>query len=71
MEVFIIFTPCISCLMFQNLPQLSDEEERRVLEVICQLSDQVRKRRLEMYQYFKDYDRVRDLFFFDLCNTSS
>jgi len=43
----------------RNLPQLDDQREARIREVLEQLSDQVRKRRLMVYQYFKDYDRSK------------
>ncbi|CAD5122359.1 DgyrCDS10796 [Dimorphilus gyrociliatus] len=41
----------------RNLPQLSGEEERRVLHVLEEISEKVRQRRIMMFQYFRDFDR--------------
>jgi len=41
----------------RSLSQLSDEEEKRLLDVLCNLIEVVRKRRLMLYPYFKDFDR--------------
>ena len=38
---------------------MSDEDERRVVEVVKRLAEEVRKRRILVYPYFKDFDRVR------------
>lgn len=43
----------------QNLPTVTDEDERRVVEVVSRLAEEVRKRRILVYPYFKDFDRVR------------
>ena len=42
----------------QNLPTVTDEDERRVVEVVSRLAEEVRKRRILVYPYFKDFDRV-------------
>ena len=46
-------------VLTQNLPTVSDEDERRVVEVVKRLAEEVRKRRILVYPYFKDFDRVR------------
>ena len=38
----------------------SDEDERKVQEVLARLKAEVSRRRLLLYPYFKDFDRVRD-----------
>ena len=54
----VLFLNVFGVCLFQNLPQLTAEEESRVSGVLAKLAEQVQKRRLMMYQYFKDYDRV-------------
>lgn len=44
----------------RGLKTLTDEEERRVNQVLSEISEQVKRRRLMMYQYFKDYDRAKN-----------
>ncbi|KAK2184430.1 hypothetical protein NP493_266g02009 [Ridgeia piscesae] len=42
----------------RNLPIMTDEDERRVVEVVNRLAEEVRKRRILVYPYFKDFDRA-------------
>ena len=48
-------------VLVQNLPIMTDEDERRVVEVVNRLAEEVRKRRILVYPYFKDFDRVSTL----------
>ena len=38
----------------------SEEDEKKVQEVLARLKAEVSRRRLLLYPYFKDFDRVRD-----------
>ena len=38
----------------------SEEDEKKVQEVLARLKSEVSRRRLLLYPYFKDFDRVRD-----------
>ena len=42
-----------------NTPE-SEEDEKKVQEVLARLKAEVSRRRLLLYPYFKDFDRVRD-----------
>ena len=48
----------------QSTQVLTEAEDQRVCEVLDEIADKVQKRRIMMYQYFKDFDRVRNLFIF-------
>ena len=37
----------------------SEEDERRVQEILARLKVEVSRRRLLLYPYFRDFDRVR------------
>ena len=53
-----IYSPFSAAMQRLNV-LASEEDERRVQEILARLKVEVSRRRLLLYPYFRDFDRVR------------